>query len=161
MNERSRIHQLTVHLLECLRELDWVPILLVRLSVGVFFLESGRGKLFFKLEELGEYFVQLGIPFPHFNATFVASIEFIGGICLVLGVLTRVFAVPLAFTMLVAILTAQLGKVNTVGDFLYLREVLLLVILVWLVFSGPGKISFDYVISRKFRLGAGAAEKSS
>ncbi len=132
-----------------LGELDWIPILLVRLSVGLLFFESGRGKLFFKLEELGDYFVQLGIPLPHLNAAFVASIEFVGGICLVLGVLTRVVAVPLAFTMLVAILTAQIGKVHTVGDFLYLPEVLLLVIFVWLVFSGPGKVSIDHFLVRK------------
>ena len=129
-----------------LGELDWIPILLVRLSVGLLFFESGRGKLFFKLEELGDYFVQLGIPLPHLNAAFVASIEFVGGICLILGVLTRVVAVPLAFTMLVAILTAQIGKVHTVGDFLYLPEVLLLVIFVWLVFSGPGKVSIDHFL---------------
>ncbi len=132
-----------------LGELDWIPILLVRLSVGLLFFESGRGKLFFKLEELGDYFVQLGIPLPHLNAAFVSSIEFLGGICLVLGVLTRVVAVPLAFTMLVAILTAQIGKVHTVGDFLYLPEVLLLVIFVWLVFSGPGKVSIDHFLVRK------------
>jgi len=35
------------------------------------------------------------------------------------------------------------------GDFLYLPEVLLLVIFVWLVFSGPGKISIDHLLSRK------------
>ena len=132
-----------------LGKLDWIPILLVRLSVGLLFFESGRGKLFFKLEELGDYFVQLGIPLPHLNAAFVASIEFLGGICLILGVLTRVVAVPLVFTMLVAILTAQIGKVHTVGDFLYLPEVLLLVIFVWLVFSGPGKVSIDHFLVRK------------
>ena len=160
MIERSRIHQLTLRLLNCLRDLDWIPILLVRLSVGVLFFESGRGKLFYKLEELGDYFVQLGIPFPHFNATFVASIEFIGGICLVLGVLTRVFAVPLAFTMFVAILTAAIKKVDTLGDFLYLPEVLLLVIFVWLIFTGSGKISLDHLIGRKLGLRPGTTEET-
>ena len=144
-----------------LGEWDWIPILLVRLSVGLLFFESGRGKLFFKLEELGDYFVQLGIPLPHLNAAFVASIEFVGGICLILGVLTRVVAMPLAFTMLVAILTAQIGKVHTVGDFLYLPEVLLLVIFVWLVFSGPGKISLDYLIGRRLGLEPGTTRQTN
>jgi len=118
-------------------------------DVGLLFFESGRGKLFYKLEELGQYFVQLGIPFPHLNALVTASIEFFGGVCLILGLATRIVSVPLAFIMLVAILTAQLDKAKTLGDFLYLPEVLLLVLFVWLVFSGPGKVSMDQILARK------------
>jgi putative oxidoreductase len=136
-------------ILKRLRELEWIPILLVRLAVGILFFESGRGKLFFKLEELGEYFVQLGIPFPHLNAFITASIELFGGICVILGFATRLVSIPLAFIMLVAILTAHIEKVKTLGDFLYLPEVLLLLIFVWLVFSGPGKVSVDHFFARK------------
>lgn len=138
-----------IGILRSLSELEWIPILLVRLSVGLLFFESGRGKLFFKLQELGEYFVQLGIPLPHLNAFVTASIEFFGGICLILGLATRVVSVPLAFIMFVAILTAQIKNVKTLGDFLYLPEVLLLVIFVWLVFSGPGRVSIDHFLARK------------
>lgn len=138
-----------IGILRSLSELEWIPILLVRLSVGLLFFESGRGKLFFKLQELGEYFVQLGIPLPHLNAFVTASIEFFGGICLILGLATRVVSVPLAFIMFVAILTAQIKNVKTLGDFLYLPEVLMLVIFVWLVFSGPGRASIDHFLARK------------
>ncbi|MBI4528649.1 MAG: DoxX family protein [Deltaproteobacteria bacterium] len=78
---------------------EWIPILLARLAVGALFFESGRGKLFYKLEELGEYFAQLGIPFPQLNAVTVASIEFVGGICLLLGLATRLVSAPLAVIM--------------------------------------------------------------
>ena len=152
MTKPFNIHQLTMNILKHLREFDWIPILLVRLSVGLLFFESGRGKLFLKLQELGDYFVQLGIPLPHLNAFVVASIEFFGGICLILGLATRVVAVPLLFTMLVAILTASIKTVNTLGDFLYLPEVLLLVIFVWLVFSGAGKVSIDHFLAPKLGL---------
>jgi len=144
------VKTILVDLLKWLQQLEWIPILLVRLSVGLLFFESGRGKLFYKLEELGEYFVQLGIPLPHLNALVTASIEFFGGICLILGLATRVVSVPLAFIMFVAILTAQIKNVKTLGDFLYLPEVLLLVIFVWLVFSGSGRISADQLLARKF-----------
>lgn len=130
-----------------LGELDWIPILLVRLCVGVLFFESGRGKIFFKLKD---YFAELGIPFPLLNAFIASSVEFFGGICLILGLATRIAAAPLAVVMLVAIVTVQLEKAGTVGDFLYLPEVLLLVIFVWLVFSGPGRISVDHLLARKF-----------
>lgn len=139
-------------ILKIVRRLDaseWIPILLARLTVGVLFFESGRGKLFYKLDELKEYFVKLGIPFPHLNAVTVASIEFIGGIFLILGFATRLAAAPLAFIMLIAILTAQIQTVKTLGDFLYLPEVLLLVIFVWLIFSGPGRLAVDSYIARK------------
>ncbi len=145
----SKIGELAAGLLKCLNQLEWLPILLVRLSVGLLFFESGRGKLFVKLEELGEFFVKLGIPFPHFNAVFVSTVEFVGGICLILGLATRIFSAQLFFVMLVAILTSEIKKVSTLGDFLYLPEVLLLVIFVWLVFSGPGKISIDHLLTRK------------
>ena len=145
----SKIGELAAGLLKCLNQLEWLPILLVRLSVGLLFFESGRGKLFVKLEELGEFFVKLGIPFPHFNAVFVSTVEFVGGICLILGLATRIFSAQLFFVMLVAILTSEIKKVSTLGDFLYLPEVSLLVIFVWLVFSGPGKISIDHLLSRK------------
>lgn len=151
--ERSKSYQLAADLLKRLNQSDWIPILLVRLSVGLLFFESGRGKLFVKFDELVEYFVELGIPFPYPNALVTASIEFIGGICLILGVATRIFSAPLAFIMLVAILTAQLRTVHTLGDFLFLPEVLLLTIFIWLVFSGPGKVSLDHILARRLGLG--------
>ncbi|MFQ5960859.1 MAG: DoxX family protein, partial [Candidatus Methylomirabilales bacterium] len=147
----SKIHQVAAHVLKVLGELNWIPILLARMTVGLLFFESGRGKLFFKLEELGKYFAQLGIPFPELNAFTVASIQFFGGMCLIIGLGTRVFSAVLAVIMLVALFTAQIQTVHTVGDFLYLPEVLLVVILVWIVFSGPGKISIDHVLALKMR----------
>jgi putative oxidoreductase len=136
-------------LLRRLNSWEWIPVLLARLSVGVLFFESGRGKLFYKLGELIDYFAELGIPFPHLQAPMVAAIELGGGICLVLGFATRLISIPLATIMAVAILTAQLDKTKTLGDFLYLPEVLLIVILVWLVFSGPGKFALDNQIAQK------------
>lgn len=148
MTNYSKALEWMAQLLKRLRELEWIPILLVRLSVGLLFFESGRGKLFFKFEELVEYFVQLGIPFPHLNAIVVASSEFVGGMCLILGLATRVVSIQLAVIMLVATLTAEIKTAHTLGDFLYLPTVLLFVIFIWLAFSGPGKASIDYLIAR-------------
>jgi putative oxidoreductase len=152
MTNYSKALQLMAQLLKRLRELDWIPILLVRLSVGLLFFESGRGKLFFKLEELVEYFVQLGIPFPHLSSVVVASTEFAGGIFLILGLVTRVVSIQLAVIMFVATLTAEVKTVHTLGDFLYLPTVLLFVIFIWLVFSGPGKASIDSFLARRLGL---------
>lgn len=132
-----------------LERFQWFPILLARLAVGGLFFESGRGKLLYKLEELGEFFTQLGIPFPHFNAVFTASTELVGGFCLLLGVATRLMSIPLTFIMIVAIATSEITKVSTLGDFLYLPEVFLAVLCIWFVFSGPGKVSLDQLIANK------------
>ena len=149
----SKTYQLAADLLKYLNQSNWIPLLLVRLSVGVLFFESGRGKLFVKFDDLVKYFGELGIPLPYLNALVTAWIEFVGGICLIIGFATRIFSAPLAFIMLVAILTAQLKTVHTLGDFLFLPEVLLLTIFIWLVFSGPGKVSLDHFLARRLGLG--------
>jgi putative oxidoreductase len=57
--------------------------------------------------------------------------------------------------MIVAILTNRIGSIRASGflawldDFLYLPEVLYVLILFWLLFSGPGPYSFDNMIARR------------
>ena len=135
---------------EKLQELEWLPILIVRLAEGYMFATSGWGKLG-KLHEFTAYFESLGIPLASLQAPFVATLELVGGAALVVGFGTRIFSALLAGTMAVAILTARLqeASVKTAGDFFYLQEWLLLLLLVWLVFSGPGKVSVDAKLKRR------------
>ena len=127
-----------------LTQLEWVWILVVRLSVGTEFLIAGFGKLG-DLEKFTNYFMELGIPFPALQAPFVASLEFFGGIGLIVGFATRFFAAPLSITMIVAILTAT--EVSDLGYFLYLSEWNLFLLLAWLVFTGAGPLSVDQIIA--------------
>ena len=89
------------------------------------------------------------IPFPHFNAVFVSVVEFIGSGCLALGLLTRACALMLVCVMVVAIATNRIQSIQSSGvlpwldDFLYLPEVLYVIILAWLIFSGSGRYSID------------------
>ena len=123
--------------------------LLVRLSVGAMFATTGWGKLQ-NLDRVIGYFSELGIPAPHLQAPFVATLEFVGGIALILGLATRVFGLGLAATMIVAVLTARLGDVDGVLSFLALEEVTYLAALVWLVCAGAGAASIDAILSKKF-----------
>jgi putative oxidoreductase len=145
---------------ELLRRSDWVPILLARLSIGLEFFLSGKGKLG-KLDELTAYFATLGIPAPGLNATVTATTECVCGLLLVLGLATRLAAAPLVVVMIVAILTAQLKTLKDpfLSNFLYLAEWSFVVILVWLVFAGGGKVSLDHLIASR-RRAAGAAGPS-
>src|SRR5262245_25981048 len=135
---------------EMLKRLDWFPVLLARLSIGLEFFLSGKGKLG-KLHELTEYFVSLKIPAPAFNATLTATTALVCGALLVLGLLTRLAAAPLVVVMLVAIVTAHLKglKEPFLSNFLYLVEWAFVVILVWLVFSGGGKVSLDHWLASR------------
>jgi putative oxidoreductase len=132
------------------------PITAVRVLIGVFFCVSGGTKLFVpsRFSLMQQTMISSHIPFPHASALIVSSVEFACFAGLVLGVLTSLCAVLLAADMVVAILTNRVGSIRTSGlawleDFLYLPEVLYVLILLWLLFSGPGRYSIDAVIARR------------
>jgi len=128
--------------------IEWVARLLVRVAVGLEFFGSGLGKLG-KLSGLIQYFRSRGIPAPEIQAPFVASTELVCGALIVVGLATRPAAVMLCSVMTVAIVTAAAPEKHITAswhgllEFLYLPEVLLLLLLGWLVFAGPGRASLD------------------
>lgn len=131
-------------------------ILLVRVSIGLFFAISGAKKLFSVggLKTMYETLVAAKIPFPRQMASFVSGVEFIGGCLLALGLLSTPACVALFIDMIVAILTSTLSAMpkglsplTWLDDFLYLPEVLYVLLLIWLSCSGPGKVSVDYWIA--------------
>ena len=138
-----------------LRSAEWMPMTAVRVLIGIFFCISGGTKLLvpaqFRTMELT--MAQSHIPFPHTSALFVSLVEFACGGGLALGLLTPVCALVLAGVMIVAVATNRIhsieasGVIAWVDDFLYLPEVLYVMILVWLIFSGPGRYSIDGLIA--------------
>jgi putative oxidoreductase len=127
---------------------DWIPPLLARLVVGVVFVQSGWGKLH-NLPQVVAFFTQLGIPAPSVQAPFVAGVEFFGGLLLLVGLLTPLAAFLLAITMVVAIATARIGDVHSIGGLANLPEVSFFVLLIWLVWEGAGKASVDALLRRR------------
>ena len=95
--------------------------LLVRVAVGATFASTGLGKLEHLDRTIG-FFRELGIPAPELQAPFIGGLELVGGICVALGLFTRLAAVPLAGTMLVAIATALWPDVHTPLDLLTLPD---------------------------------------
>ena len=79
----------------------WAGPLLVRLVVGWVFLWSGWQKLHI-LPRMIENFRSWGIPAPEILTPFVSGVEFVGGLLLLLGLLTRFISVPMMIVMLVA-----------------------------------------------------------
>jgi len=76
--------------------------------------------------------------------------ELIGGALLMLGLGTRLAAIPLCINMVVAILVVNLRKVSDLDDFVELSEPLYALCFVWLFFSGPGRASLDHLVGRCF-----------
>lgn len=141
-----KLTRLVRRLFDKLSELQWVWVLFARLAVGCEFFLSGKGKLG-RLPELVEYFRKLGIPAPSIQAPFIATLECFGGLCLMLGLATRVFGFLLGCTMVVAILTAINLTGKDLAEFLYISEWLLLVLLWGFVFTGGGKASLDRIVA--------------
>lgn len=139
---------------------QWIGILTARLVVGLLFAISGAGKLFVRArrEQMRQTLITAHIPAPRIAAIFVSSVEFIFGAFLVFGLVTALDCLMLGAVMVVALSTTVLPSikarsfVNWLGEFLYLPELLYLVILLWLFFSGPGWLSLDqFVLSTPAR----------
>jgi putative oxidoreductase len=139
-------------------DLEQYAILLVRVSLGLFFAISGGNKLFVTggSKPVYETLVKAKVPFPHQMAYFVSGVEFVGGSLLTVGFLSSPASVALLIDMTVAVLTNTLSSVpkglsrlNWLDDVLYLPEVLYVLFFIWLICSGPGKFSVDYWLAGK------------
>jgi putative oxidoreductase len=120
---------------------------LARLTVGLVFIGTGWGKLH-NLGDVTNFFASLHIPAPGFNARLAASTEFFGGIAVLVGLGTRLAALPLGFTMVVAILTAKRGDITGLTALVGFEEWSYLVFFIWLALAGAGPLSLDALIRR-------------
>jgi putative oxidoreductase len=128
---------------------EWVALPL-RLALGVIFIDGGFGKYHRGLSGTGRWMEGLGIPFPQLSARLVATTELVGGVLLLLGLLTHWVAIPLAFDMGVAILVAKfrMGAPFQGGEVQgYDLNVILAAACVALVLSGAGELSLDRLIN--------------
>ena len=141
--------------------------ILVRLLVGlVVFLPEGIQKLAFP-EVLGAgRFAHIGIPYPDLMGPFVGVVEIVCGTLILLGLLTRLAAVPLILIMIVAIVSTKIpillghdfwifhvSKLPRYGFWSMLHEVRLdfcmLLGALYLVIEGAGASSLDAVIAQR------------
>ena len=139
-------------------DLEQYAILLVRVSIGLFFAISGANKLFVagSIKPVYDTLVAAKVPFPRQTAYFVAGVEFVCGSMMAVGFLSSPACFALLIDMSVAIVTNALSTLpkglsplSWLDDFLYLPEVLYVLFFVWLICSGPGKFSVDYWLAAK------------
>jgi uncharacterized membrane protein YphA (DoxX/SURF4 family) len=137
--------------------------ILVRLAVGGVFVSSGLVKLLFDNQGPGR-FAKLGLPDPAALSSFVSVTEVVCGALLLVGLLTRLAALPLVIDMVVAIVTTKLPLLLGAGPepvaampktgfwaFSYQArlDVTMLVACTYLVLVGAGLWSLDAALSRR------------
>ena len=139
-------------------DLEQYAILLVRVSLGLFFAISGGNKLFVAggTKPVYETLVKANAPFPQQTAYFVAGVEFVCGSLITVGFFSSPACAALLIDMVVATLTSALSTLpkglsplRWLDDLLYLPEVLYVLFFIWLICSGPGRFSVDYWLACK------------
>jgi putative oxidoreductase len=125
--------------------------LLLRLTVGGFFVGHGTQKLFgwfggHGLEATGGFFEQLGLRPGKRHATAAGLAEAGGGALLVVGLATPVAASLITATMLTAIQRVHLSKGPWAADGGYEYNVVLIAAALALAEVGPGELSLDAVL---------------
>lgn len=128
-------------------------LLVVRLFWGWSFFRAGLGKLL-GISTIITYFQSLGVPLPTVSAYSASIIECFGGALLFIGLGSRLVAIPLMFTMIVAFLTAYPDAVKMIfydPQNLVLKDPFSFFFAALIVFIfGPGKISLDYWLERSY-----------
>ncbi len=122
-------------------------VLLIRILVGWVFLSEGIQKFLFP-ETLGVgRFLKIGIPWPHVLAPFVGTVEIVCGTLILVGLATRLAAMPLLAVILVALYSTKIVAFTKLGFWGTLHEartdVSMLLGLLFLLFVGGGSLSLD------------------
>ena len=123
-------------------------VLLLRLVLGAAMIVNGSrkviprggfhgGNTFAALQQYANNIATLGIP--HWLGYISAFAEFVGGMFLVLGLLTRFFALLIAMNMIVALVAVDLRQGYAGTQY----SLALASIAVMLLLTGPGKAALD------------------
>lgn len=140
--------------------------LLIRLMVGGIFLSEGIQKFLYPNDLGAGRFLKIGIPSPEVMGPFVGSLECFCGILILLGLLTRLAALPMLATMCVAIVSTKapillghgflgfpLQPLPRYGLLSLLHEartdLCMILGLLFLLIVGAGKFSIDYFLYQR------------
>jgi len=142
--------------------------MLLRFMAGGVFFWEGLLKFVYANQGVGR-FTRLGIPYPHFTATFIGGLEIVGGLLLIAGLTTRLIALPFVAEMIVAILSTKISLYlgtsplplppapPQVGFWAVLHEIrseyAQTLTVLFLMVNGPGEWSLDAVVSKRHKVG--------
>lgn len=128
-------------------------LLFVRLYWGWQIAQNGWGKLH-NLPHVTEFFSSLGLPAPGPTAAFVATVEFLGGILLAAGLLSRLVGLVLSVDMLMAYIIADREALFSIfsdpDKFAAAAPYTILFAALLIFIFGPGRFALDTLLLRRF-----------
>ncbi|MEV6386949.1 DoxX family protein [Nocardia xishanensis] len=142
-------------------------VICIRVAVGLVFLSEGIQKFLYP-DKLGPgRFDKIGIPAPTFFAYFDGVVEIVCGILIIIGLLTRLAAVPLLVDISLAIVLTKLRELRP-GGFQGVQgfwgmahdartDFAMLLGLIFLVWAGPGRWSLDAWLTGRAQVMGGSA----
>jgi len=119
-----------------------VPLIL-RVVLGAIFIAHGFQKISHGMPDFAHTVAQLGFPLPSLFAWAAALSEFLGGICVLVGLFTRYAALAIAIVMAVAVAKVHLHEGLVDG---YEFPLTLLTVAVAIVLLGAGPASVDHTV---------------
>jgi putative oxidoreductase len=133
-----------------LSQLAGLAPLAVRVILGIIMIAHGAQKLEMGPANFGQKLAGIGVPFPVLTGYMVTFAELIGGILLVVGLLSRLAALLLTVNLTVAILLVNVGigfltPPGAVSSGVELPLALIAGFLAILL-AGPGKLSLDHAL---------------
>jgi putative oxidoreductase len=127
--------------------------LFVRLGVGAVFFFEGIKKFLFVAQWSAGRFERIGIPLPHLTAPFDGAFEVVCGALILIGLLTRLAAIPLLIDILVALASTKIALLLKSGFWAMEAEArtdfAMLCGLLFLVMAGAGSLSVDAGVRRR------------
>ncbi|MFZ3216987.1 MAG: DoxX family protein [Candidatus Acidiferrales bacterium] len=128
-------------------------IVLIRILVGWVFVSEGIQKFLFP-QALGVgRFERIGIPWPHVLAPFVGGVEIVCGTLILLGLCTRIAALPLLGVISVALCSTKVVELGKIGFWATLHDaradVSMLLGLLFLAAVGGGLLSLNALLPRR------------
>jgi len=124
-----------------------IPELIFRFIIGYVFILSGWGK-FQNLSGVISYFESLGLPYSNLQAPFVAGVELVAGLFILMGLFTRISSSLLFIIMIVAIKLAKWEDISDFSSLLEVSEFFYSVILISLIFHGSQFLAVDAIIKK-------------
>jgi putative oxidoreductase len=124
-------------------------LLLSRVGLGVVFLAHGWQKFRTNgLDGTAAAFDKMGVPAPTLSAYYATAVELLGGVALIIGVLTPVVGVLLALDMLGALAFVHLSNGVFVADGGWELVAILGLLSLTLAVVGAGRFSLDKLFTR-------------
>ena len=130
-------------------QLSEVALLVVRVIVGIIIAANGWQKLaVFGPANFGQALARSGVPLPIFMGYVVTFTEFIGGILLIVGLLSRLAALLLTIDLVVAILLVNIhvGFLSSTGGIGVELPLALIAGFLTILLAGPGRVSLDHLV---------------